>query len=150
MTYHAFREFGAVLSISFQYQIHSVASESLQIEDIYEVGKLLGSGVAGEVCGSTLLHVHKYAQATSCSQVHSGVHRETSEAPNTFSARSRTGNLLFVAEAKVAIKSISKRKFLVNERSVTTTRVSAYSGPRVFVWALAFTLTPAAALCRGK
>jgi len=46
------------------------------------VGKMLGSGVAGEV--------------------HTAVHRETN--------------------AKVAIKTISTTKFLVNERSVTTTR----------------------------
>jgi len=63
-------------------KIHSVASDTLQIEDIYDVGKMLGSGVAGEV--------------------HTAVHRETN--------------------AKVAIKTISKKKFLVNERSVTTTR----------------------------
>jgi hypothetical protein len=63
-------------------KIHSVASDMLQIEDIYDVGKMLGSGVAGEV--------------------HTAVHRETN--------------------AKVAIKTISKKKFLVNERSVTTTR----------------------------
>ena len=64
-------------------KVQSVASNSLQIEDIYDVGKLLGSGVAGEV--------------------HSARHKETG--------------------AKVAIKTISKKKFLVNERSVTTTRV---------------------------
>jgi hypothetical protein len=63
-------------------KIHSVASDTLQIDDIYDVGKMLGSGVAGEV--------------------HTAVHRETN--------------------AKVAIKTISKKKFLVNERSVTTTR----------------------------
>jgi len=63
-------------------KVRSIASDTLQIEDIYEVGQLLGSGVAGEV--------------------HSAIHRETN--------------------AKVAIKTISKKKFLVNERSVTTTR----------------------------
>ena len=62
--------------------IHSVASDSLKIEDIYEIGHMLGSGVAGEV--------------------HQAVHRDTN--------------------AVVAIKTISKRKFLVNERSVQTTR----------------------------
>jgi hypothetical protein len=40
-------------------QVRSIASDTLQIEDIYDVGELLGSGVAGEV--------------------HSAVHRETSE-----------------------------------------------------------------------
>lgn len=65
-----------------QDKIHSVASDSLNIEDIYNVGELLGSGVAGEV--------------------HQATHRETGQS--------------------VAIKTISKRKFLVNERSVTTTR----------------------------
>eukprot|EP01047_Picozoa_sp_COSAG01_P030232 COSAG01_NODE_2102_length_8419_cov_42.585216_6_plen_388_part_00 len=62
--------------------IHSVASESLKIEDVYDIGDMLGSGVAGEV--------------------HRAVHRHTN--------------------AVVAIKTISKRKFLVNERSVQTTR----------------------------
>jgi len=65
-----------------QKKIHAYASDSLNIEDIYEVGEMLGSGVAGEV--------------------HSAMHRETGQ--------------------RVAIKTISKRKFLVNERSVTTTR----------------------------
>jgi len=63
-------------------KVRSIASDTLQIQDIYDVGELLGSGVAGEV--------------------HAAVHRETLQ--------------------KVAIKSISKKKFLVNERSVTTTR----------------------------
>lgn len=39
-------------------QVRSIASDTLQIEDIYDVGELLGSGVAGEV--------------------HVAVHRETS------------------------------------------------------------------------
>lgn len=63
-------------------KILSLASDTLKIGDIYDMGKLLGSGVAG--------------------QVHAAVHRETN--------------------AQVAIKTISKKKFLVNERAVTTTR----------------------------
>ena len=42
-------------------QILSLASDTLKIGDIYDMGKLLGSGVAG--------------------QVHAAVHRETSEPP---------------------------------------------------------------------
>ena len=98
-------------------QVRSIASDTLQIEDIYEIGQLLGSGVAGEV--------------------HSAVHRETSK--HDWSARPQHSemSLLFCApDAKVAIKTISKKKFLVNERSVTTTRV----------W---LTQAIATALCRG-
>ena len=43
-----------------QKKIHAYASDSLNIEDIYEVGEMLGSGVAGEV--------------------HSAMHRETGTA----------------------------------------------------------------------
>ena len=63
-------------------KIHSVSSQSLKIQDVFKLGEILGSGVAGEV------------------------HRAQHKATNT----------------TVAIKTISKTKFLANERAVTTTR----------------------------
>jgi len=43
---------------------------------------------------------------------------------------------LLDTDAQVAIKTISKKKFLVNERAVTTTRVSACTEAHRFITAL--------------